>query len=383
MNQQFEDEVMQDLGADSPRVSADSGLDEGSYQDGYDDDGFAEDGFETDGMDAEGMLEEADQFDSAGEDYGDENYLGENGYEDGYENNFGDEFADELEGEFAEAEYDALDALEEAVANAMDAEDSDEFLSNLIRGIRAVAGVVSRGAGTVNRVAGTVNRVAGRVQRTAGQVRNIAEGVQGLVRPAAPQQRRRVARRPVGPVAPSAAGMPALLQQLLPLLRQHAAQGADELELFEELADWFEEEDADAALPVLAGLAARTALRPLVRQGGGAIARGVRRQLVRGAAQAARNLVRRQGPRAVRALRPIARSVGRAAARNRLRPAALPAAIRQTANRVAAQPRLARRLSQTPGQAIGARGSRNRPTLSGGMPRRLVVRGPVEIIFRR
>jgi hypothetical protein len=180
--------------------------------------------------------------------------------------------------------------------------------------------------------------------------------------------------------------LPGLLQQLLPMLQQHAAQGASEMDVFEDLADWFEQEDADEALPVLAGVAARAALRPLIRRGGARAGRAVSRQIVRGATQAARSLVNRQGPQAVRALRPIARSVGRAAVRRGMRPAALPGAIRQTAARVAAQPALARRLSQTAmrtGRA-GAGAPRSRLSISGGgVPRRFVVNGPVEIIIRR
>ena len=173
-----------------------------------------------------------------------------------------------------------------------------------------------------------------------------------------------------------------LLRQILPMLQQRAAQGADEMDVFEDLADWYEEEQADEALPVLAGVAARAALRPLIRRGAAVAGRAVRRQLVRGATQAARSLVRRQGPQAVRALPRIARSVGRTAARRGVRPTALPTAIRQTAARVAAQPGLARRLSR-PTVAVSRGPARRLGVRSGGVPRRLVVRGPVEIIVRR
>jgi hypothetical protein len=175
--------------------------------------------------------------------------------------------------------------------------------------------------------------------------------------------------------------MPAMLQQLLPLLQQHAAQGADELDVFEDLADWFEDEAVDEALPVLAGVAARAALRPLIRRGAAAAGRTVRRQLVRSATHAARQLTRRQGPQAVRALPRIARSVGRTAARRGARPAALPAALRQTAAQVVRQPALVRRLAGPAAARPRAVGVRR--VAAGGVPRRFVVNGPVEIIVRR
>ncbi len=154
--------------------------------------------------------------------------------------------------------------------------------------------------------------------------------------------------------------------------------------MFEDMADWFEQENADEALPVLAGVAARAALRPLVRGGGAKTGQAVRRQIVRGATQAARSLINRQGPQAVRALRPLATSVGRVAVRRGMNPAALPGAIRQAAARVAAQPALVTRLSQVISRTGRSGVPRSRLTISGGsVPRRFVVNGPVEIIIRR
>jgi hypothetical protein len=195
-------------------------------------------------------------------------------------------------------------------------------------------------------------------------------------------------RRVVGQRAGAAAGgglLPNLLQQLLPMLQQHTAQGANEMDVFEDLADWFEQEDADEALPILAGVAARAALRHLVRRSGAMAGRAVSRQIVRSATQAARNLVNRQGAQAIRALRPIAASVGRVAVRRGMRPVALSGAIRQATARVAAQPALARRLSQTATRTTRASNApRSRLSISGGgTPRRFVVNGPVEIIIRR
>lgn len=85
-------------------------------------------------------------------------------------------------------------------------------------------------------------------------------------------------------------------------------------------------------------------------------------------------------------LLPIAASVGRVAARRGMRPAALPNAIRQAGARVASQPALARRLTQSTAQ-VGRIGTAPRARLNisgggGGSPRRFVLNGPVEIVIR-
>lgn len=341
MDQQFESDIVHDLMADSPTVSADEAFEEESY-----DDSFEGDGYEDEGMEEDAMMDEMDQYDEDTETYADEAYFGEKEFE--------DDFEEELEDEFAGEEMDVMVATEEAVADALDAEDSDEFLRRLISGIRVVADQVGR---------------------VARGVQDVAGGIAG----AGAQRGRRGGKHRTG----GAMGRGSL-QLLLPILQQHAAQGANEMSLFEDMADWFEQENPDEALPILAGVAARAALRPL-SQGSGAIAeQAVRRQILRGATQAARNLVSRQGPQAVRALRPIATSVGRVAVRKGIEPAALPGAIRQAAARVAAEPALARRLSQPAMRTDRSVVPRSRLSISGGgVPRRFVVNGPVEIIIRR
>jgi hypothetical protein len=363
VNQHFNEDVMQDLMEDSPGVSADEAFEHETFEE----DAFGDD-FEEDTMEDDLMNDAMDEYDESEEDI-----MEEEGFEEGFAEDMGDEFLEE--------DIDAMDAMEEAVADALDAEDSDEFLRRLIGGIGRVAGAVRRGAGTARRVAGTVQRVAGRAGRVARQVQGLAGSIAGSA--TQPGRRAGRGRARMGRAPGMAGALPGIFQQLLPLLRQHAAQGADELDIFEDLADWFEEEEADEALPVLAGVAARAALRPVIRRGAVTAGRTVRRQLVRRTTQAARNLVRRQGPRAVRALRPIARTVGRAAARQGMRPAALPGAIRQATDRVAAQPALVRQLSQTGGAPGRMSAPRGRINISGRARRRVVINGPVEIIIRR
>jgi hypothetical protein len=355
MDLQFETEVMQDLAGGTPFSAedaaveaslADDEFDEGFQGDALDQDDWSEhlDGFEEgmDGIEGEALAEGYDED------------LAVDGVAEGVDE-------DLMDFDAAQGATDLAAALEDAVGDALDAEDSDEFLSQLLRGVRRVAGLARRGLGAAQGVAGAARRGVAAARRPG--------------RGSRPTGRPRAGGAPRLPPA-----LQSILGRLLPMLQQQAAQGADELELFEDLADWFEDEGVDEALPVLAGIAARAAVRPLIRRAGTALSRGAGRALVRGATRAARTLVGQAGPGAVRALRPIARSVGRAAARRGAPPAALPAAVRRTAAQVAAQPALVRRLSR-PGLSAGRAVPARRPVA--GRPRRFVVNGPVEIIVRR
>lgn len=387
MDEQFESEAMQDLAGETPPQAA---------EDIFEDDAADENGFEEGDIEEDTMAEESDDFEGS-----EQEYFEEDGLEEGFEEELGEEFAEE--------DFDIMEELEDVMADALDAEDSDEFLGRLIAGI----GSIGRIAGGVGRAAGLAGRAArasarlDRAGRTAGRVARVVRGagrVAGQVGRGARRTARlaRAARRGLrdpgggysefpqglpegGPGiepedatgTPGAGGMQAVLARLLPLLQRHAAQGSNETELFEDLGDWFEDEGVDEALPVLAGVAARAAVRPLVRRTGSVVSRAAGRQVVRSATQAARTLVRRQGAQAVRALPRIARSVGRAAARWNARPGAVASALRRTAARVAARPALVRRLAHPTAPAS------TRRLAASGVPRRIVVRGPVEIIVRR
>jgi hypothetical protein len=335
MDQPFESDVMEDLAANS------SFADEGAFDawEGMESEGF--EGFEAEDSFGEEQL--------GWEDLGGEGFL----EEDDYEAELGEDFGDDY---FSDSEANDWDALEEAVADALDAEDSDEFFRQLVGGISRVAGAARRGATTAGRVARGVGRAAQTAGRVAGQVQRVAGR----------------AGRAANPLA-------SILGQVAPLLQQYAAQGFDELDALEDLADLFADEELDEALPVLAGMAARTMVRPALRRA--ALSSPLRRQIVRSTTQVARNLVRRQGPAALRALPRIAQSVGQTAARRRLSPSRLPQAIRKTGARVAAQPRLVGQLSRP---APGMRRTSVRPGPGrGGLPQRLRLQGPVEIMITR
>ncbi len=365
MDQRFESEVMEDLAEGSPPLSADESFEEETFEgEGY------EEGFEEEGMEEEAMLEGMEGFEEGGEGFEEEAVA--EGFEDGFETEGYEEGfeGDVMEEDYAEEEADLAAELEDVMADAMDAEDSDEFLGRLVGGIRRLAGLAGRGARAVRQAAGTAQRVVRHVGTAARGIQGVAGAIAGDGR----QPRRGQRRRPLPVSRPG--GRQGSLRQMLPRLQQHLDQGSDEMDVFEDLADWFEEQEVDDALPIIAGVAARAALRPIMRHAGPAVGRNAARQIVRSATLAARTLARRQGPQAVRALPRIARSVGRAAARRGLRPAAIAPTLQRAAAQVAARPALVLRLIRA------GSGSARRLVGSSG-PRRLVVRGPAQIIIRR
>ncbi|QSA97003.1 hypothetical protein [Methylococcus sp. EFPC2] len=239
-----------------------------------------------------------------------------------------------------EYEGDAIDAMEEAVVDALDAEDTDEFFRRLARGI----GRVARGA---VRVARRVAPVVGRIART---------------------------------VAPIASAIPLPWTQAIGrvagVMGRLMADEADEFEALDEMFDLAEVDDIDAAAPVIAGLTIRTAMPGVAR-----LPRAQRRQLVRSATQAVRTVARRQGPQAARALPAVVGAVQRGVRQRRIPPRAVPQAIRRTATRVAQSPRLVRRAVRA-GAVAGAATARRPVPSSAALcaacrrRQRLAVRGP-------
>src|SRR6476659_4527180 len=104
--------------------------------------------------------EAADEYDDDGFDEGDDEFLGRIGAAVGGLLS-GDEFdeGDEFEADEYGDEYEDIDSLEDAVADAMEAEDTDEFLRRLrriARGAVNVARRVGRGVGQAARVVGPI-----------------------------------------------------------------------------------------------------------------------------------------------------------------------------------------------------------------------------------
>src|SRR5258708_4348486 len=249
-----------------------------------------DDGFEE--YDEFDEADEADEFDEA-----DELEAAEDGFDEFDEGDaemeaadLGDEDIDAYEDDSFEGDE---DAFETAMAHALAAEDTDEFFRRVRRFVRRAAPIV------------------GRIARAAAPIL-------------------RVIPHPVAQGAATAAN-------LLGRLRFEGASEDEALEAMAELAA-----RNPRVIPVVAGLAART----LVRRAGAAMPTAVRRQVVRNVARAAQTLVRSGGPARIRALPRVVRSVQRTAATRRTPPAVRPRVALNTARRVAASPRLARRLSR-------------------------------------
>jgi hypothetical protein len=338
-------DVMDDLMDEAAEGPARSAYDEADEYDEWDAGDFADEGDEGDdeflsrivsgiGQAVGGLLgaDEGDEYDEY----------------DSYDE--GDAYAEGAEfDEYADAE-----SFEDAVADALDAGDSDEFLRRL-RGF-----------------AGRALNVARRVGRGVGQVARVVGPLASMI--------------PI-PQAQAIGRIANIAGRLL-------ADGADEFETIDELVDGYDDDAIDAAAPIIAGLTIRRAMPGAAR-----LPRQARRQLVRSVSQATRTLVRRQGAPAARAVTRIVRSTQRAVARRRLPARRVPQAVRRATQRVVRSPAAVRRLARplvrpsarvvrrggaVAGGAV-ARGAGLAPSpYRGGRryPRQITLRGPVTITIR-
>jgi hypothetical protein len=349
----------------------------------YEEEMFDEMAFDEAEGAAESFEEGFDEFDEFEE--GDEMDAGDafDEFDEGESMEAGDEF-DEGEGfdefdEFEEGDEGEDDAFEAAMSFALAAEDTDEFF-------RRIGGFLRRAARGVGQVARRAAPVIGQVARAAAPIlRSI----------------------PL-PQAQAAGAVANLLGQL-------RFEGASEEEALEAMAEMAARNPR--LLPVVGGLAART----LVRRAGATLTPQARQRVVRQMTQAARVLTTGPaGPRGVTALPRIVRSVQRTAAARRTRPQVRPQVALNTARRVAANPRMTRRLARplprgqqlarraaaalppaqrrrimpggmgggigagVVGPAVGAAigGIVRRPGWGGGAGRSITIRGPVRIIVR-
>lgn len=293
----YDEEMFDELAMDSPEGAADS-YDEYDEADGMDEGDEAESYDEGD---------EADGFEAMGED-------------DGYEDEEGDESDDELD---------------QALAFALGAEDSDEFFRRLARG--------------VTRAARTVGRAAVRAAPVVGQV-----------------------ARAVAPVASMIPGYGTAIGGVANVLGQLLADEASEdeaLDAFAELAV-----RNRRAVPVAAALATHTILGPRAAQ----LPVAVRRQAVQSVRRAANTLVQVRPRVLANTARRIARQGGGMQS-NLARP--LPAG-RQVLRRVGA----AVRAGMPPARALAGGGGPVRGYGGGlglqGSGRTLVIRRPVTIRIR-
>jgi hypothetical protein len=283
--------------------------------------------------DAEGY----EEFDAADEaDFGEEEEEWEGAEEDYFGEGSDEEGFDEGSEEFGEESDFGEEGLDGAVAYALGAEDTDEFFRRLMGGIRRVGRTVGRVARTAAPIASTLGRVASVIPHPYAQIAGRAlTGAQPIL-------------------------------QLLSQLRAEGASEEEAMDAFAELAAYDE-----SALPVVAGLAARSILRSRAPR----LPMPARRIIIRNIRSTARNLTRRRGPVAVRAIPRIARTVRRIAATRRTPVRAVARIVQRTAANVARNRKLIRRLSQPAPAAV----RRVRRVVARSYPRTLTFRGPVRI----
>lgn len=310
MYQTFESDVMDDLFYDSA---------EGPSEMGYAD--------EFDEFDAYSEFDAYDEFEDEFDEF--------DGY-DGYEG-FLDEY-DELEDYADEAydEEDLMEAMEDIVADALDADDTDEFFKKLWRGIKrfgkkawGVAKRVGRGIGKVARIAAPIlSKIPLPWTQAIGRIAGIAGKLM--------------------------------------------ADGADEFEAIDVLADYADYEDLDAAIPVIAGLTIRKTMPSIKYK-----PKSVRKRLVKSVSQATKKVVSRQGPKAAKAMPAVVQTAKKVARQTRQ---PLTKAIARTATKVAKSPATTRRMALPV-----IKKAKGGMTKLGGCPtcgKKYTLRGPVTISIK-
>ncbi len=235
------------------------------------------------------------------------------------DDDFDDEFDDDFEDDDGFDEYDAYDeyddydedddfedddfeddeeeALDNMMAYALDSEDADEFFKKLFRRVKKFAKKAKRVVGKVGRVAAPIlskiplpqAQVAARVARLAGRLR---------------------------------------------------AEGASEDDILEAVAEIATKDRR--ALPIVAGLTAKTILKGK----GKAMTFQARKKTVKDMKKAAKVLVNKRGPKAIRALPKIAKSVKRTTAMKGTPTKAKVMIVKRSAMKVAKSPAMTRKLAK-------------------------------------
>jgi len=294
-------------------------------------------------MNEQELLEDLAYAESEGPaDFGEDDADAWDNYEDDFESetdaledygeaDFSDFGEDESETDmlFAEDGFESDPALGGVLSNALGAEDEDEFFGKLFKGIKAVA---KRVAPVVGKIARAAAPVLSAIPHPYAQIGSKVANVLGK-------------------------------------LKAEGATTEDALEAVAELAV-----RDRRAVPVVAGLAART----LVKNRGATMSPAQRRGAINNATRAAKTLINRGGPQAIRALPRVAKSVRRATAAKGTPPAVRAQVLQRTAAKVAQKPALLQRLSRPSpaGQSVVQRAGGG---MNGGSQRTYSVTGPARI----
>ncbi|MGB8840858.1 MAG: hypothetical protein WCC64_07280 [Aliidongia sp.] len=257
MTDRFEEELMEDLMA-GPETGGHVAMDEFEGSDEFD---------EADEFEDLAEFEAADEFDEADE-------------------------MDEAEEEFAPEAF--SDEFEDAMADALDADDADEFFGRIGGFLKKVG----RGVGSVARVVGPL---ASMIPLPQAQLIGKAAGLLGNV----------------------------------------LADEGDEMDAFDDLADYAEDEDGlDALAPAIAAVAIRSGLKHEAAR----LPRAQRRELVKTVAAATKHIAHKHGPQAVQALPAIVRHARNVAIRKNLPAKHIPALVARTVRTAVKSPRVLRKL---------------------------------------
>lgn len=285
------------------------------------------------------MEDDADAFEDEFEDefemeaYEDEDFFADDGFE----------AFDAYEYDAYEEDYAAEDAMESALAYALGAEEADEFFGKLLKGLKKVGSKVASG---IKKAAPVVGRIASGVSRVASLIPHPYAQAIGRV-----------------------AGVVGKAANLAQKLRAEGATEDEALEAFAEMAA-----RDPRALPIVSGLTARTVLKGK----GAQLPPAARKQVVHQVQGAAKNLVAKRGPAAIRAMPKIARAVKRNAAAKGIPPVAAVKVVRRTAAKVAKSPALTRKLARPNPAAkriVRAAGAATGPMT----PRTFMIPGPARI----
>jgi hypothetical protein len=233
-------------------------------------------------------FDDAGDLGDLGEDLGDLGDLGEDLADpsDLFLGDLGEDLADPYD---LGDSYDTADQFDEAIAEALMADDADEFLGSVWKAVKKAAPIVSKIAPMLP-IPG-----AGIIGKVADVVANAAE------------------------------------------------DAADEMDAIDDLADLGDQMDSmDPVAPVVAGLAIKKAIPAVSR-----LPHGTRKQLVKATAAATKHVARHHGAAAAAAMPAIVRHARKVAVRRGVPAAHLPHLVRRTAARVVRSPALVRRLAQT------------------------------------
>ncbi len=245
------------------------------------------------------------------------------GYEDEFDGGESDFYEDDFDG------YEADESIGNMLGQILGAEDEDEFFGKLFSGAKAL---IKKAAPVVGKIARGAAPILSMIPHPAAQVAGKVAGVLGK-------------------------------------LKAEGGSVEDALEAVAEIAA-----KDRRALPVVAGLAART----VVKNRGATMPPAQRAQVAKTMTKAAKTLVQSGGSKAIRALPKIAKSVKRNAAARGTPPTAQAKVVARTAAKVAQNPPLLRRLS-TP-SATGQSIVQSTPgSFGGGGSRTLSIPGPATI----